>query len=43
MDSHTKQAYRNNGLGAWPPIVVFDYQTSRSGLALQGLDFLSGV
>lgn len=24
-------AYRNNGLGAGPPIVVFDYQTSRSG------------
>jgi transposase len=25
-------AYRNNGLGAGPPIVVFDYQTSRSGV-----------
>jgi len=24
-------AWRNNGLGAGPPIVVFDYQTSRSG------------
>lgn len=24
-------AYRNNGLGAGPPIVVFDYQSSRSG------------
>lgn len=24
-------AYRSNGLGAGPPIVVFDYQTSRAG------------
>jgi transposase len=25
-------AYRSNGLGAGPPIVVFDYQTSRAGV-----------
>ena len=25
-------AYRSNGLGAGPPIIVFDYQTSRAGV-----------
>ncbi len=33
-------AYRSNGLGQGPPIIVFDYQTSRSGKHAQA--FLDG-
>jgi transposase len=33
-------AYRSNGLGAGPPIVVFDYQASRAGH--HASDFLAG-